>query len=417
MGKKFTTLISTLALAASSLATVISPPPAFATGESEISLDDYWSFSEILELKTELETAARENCGEDYECRVEYRRQEIRSRYQEDLRYLLVGQIIDANFLVTGINPTTETVTIYYNDENMEDWEFTREESRSHLKELYLAWAEAGYPDMRNSRVSFNDGSGRSGPIYAANANNGTTTDKVHLVFAHKISDGNPADTWFEYGKENTLNVAGSNLINDTKRMLHFSVYAYEGFSAVGAVPYDEFAANYQPGMEYKLMYDKNNLFEHLVPQYAKGEEPSTPEEPSILEEPSTPEEPTEPTEEPITPEKPAEPTGESISSKESEKTAFTIRVDKISTSDLGVLITSDTNTKSTPIEKTTSTEEKGQNDNITELPLSGGIGSQNYNEEEHAFPWWIIVFIFSGIVLTLWWFIPIKKYKKTIDK
>lgn len=417
MGKKFTTLVSTLALAASGLTATISPPPAYATGETEISLDDYWSFSEILELKTAIETAAKENCGEDYECRVEYRRQEILSHYREDRRYMLVGQIIDTNFTVTGINPTKETVTIYYNDENMEEWEFTREETRSHLKDVYLAWAEEGYPDMRNSRVSFNDGSkNRSGPIYVADANNGTTTDKVHLVFAHKPSDGNPADTWLEYGKENVLDVTGSNLINDTKHMLHFSVYAYEGFSAVGAVVYSEFAVNYQPGMEYKLMYDKNNLYEYWIPQYVGGEESTTPEEVTTPEEPTIPEDPE--SENPI-----ENPTEEIATSKEPSKPTFTLTVREISTSNIGVPTTpvtvaktSSNPTTDTPI-STSPAEENYQNCGSTEktnnesveLPLSG--------EEEHVFPWWIIVFIFSGIALTIWWFIPVKKYEKSIDK
>ena len=384
MGKKFTTLISTLTLAASSLVA----PPAFATGETEISLDDYWSFSEILELKNAIETAAKENCGDDYECKVEYRRQEILSHYKEDRRYMLVGQAIDNNFLITGFNPTAETVTIYYNDENMEEWEFTREETRSHLKDVYLAWAEEGYPDMRNSRVSFNDGTkNRSGPVYVADANNGTTTDKVHLVFAHKPSDGNPADTWLEYDKENVLDVTGSNLINDTKHMLHFSAYAYEGYSVVGAVAYSNFAANYQPGMEYKLMYDKNNLYEYYIPQYVGGEEPTTSEEPS--------------------------------------KPTFTLTIREISTSDIGVpttpVATTPTNQNSSDSDTKTTTEvsiaPEKSDDSTVELPLSGGIISQNSTEEEHIFPWWIVVFIFSGIVLTIWWFIPTKKYKKTIDK
>ena len=440
MGKKFTTLISTLTLAAGSLAATISPPHAFATGESEISLDNYWSFSEILELKTNLEAEAREKCGEDYECRVEYRGQQIRDRYQADSRYLLVAQIIDTKFQVTGINPTAETVTVYYNDENMEDWEFTREESHYYLKDMYLAWAEAGYPDMRNSQVSFNDGGrNRYGPIYVADANNGATTEKVHLVFAHRPSDGNPTDSWLEYGKENVLNVAGSNLADDTSHMLHFAAYAYEGYSVVGAVAYSNFAANYRPGMEYKLMYDKNNFYEYWVPQYVGSQESA--EDPT--EEPIDPtdepaenptEGPTKPAEDPISSEEPSsspietaksadptEPTSESTISAE-PKTAFTISVNRISTSDLGVPAVSKVATESPVSTESREAEDTGTTttakiDDTVELPTSGFIDTQKNSEEEYIFPWWIIVFIFSGIFLTLWWFIPVKKYEKSIDK
>ena len=406
MGKKFTTLISILALGASGLAATISPPPAFAAGE--ISLDNYWSFSEILELKNAIETAAKSSCGEDYGCMVEHRKQEISSHYQEDRRYSIVSRIINTNFIVTGIDPTKETITIYCNNENLGKWESTREESYTYLKDIYLAWAEEGYPDMRTSSVSFTEGGKkRSGPIYVANANNGNTIDKVHLVFAHKPSDGNPADTWLEYGKEITLNVAGSNLINDTKHMLHYAAYTYEDSNTVGAVTYGRFAANYQSGMEYKIMYDKNNLYDYWVPQYVEDE--------GSTEEPSEPtEEPTKPTEDSTTPDEPT-------------KTAFTISVNEISTSSIGVpttpvatTATKQTNSNSTSNTKTTTevgiTPEK-TDDNTIELPLSGGFANQNPTEEEHVFPWWIVAFIFSGITLTIWWFIPTKKYKKTIDK
>lgn len=395
MGKKITTLISTLTLAASSLAA----PPAFAA--SEIPLDNYWSFSEILELKTAIETAAKENCGDDYECMVDYRSQQISNHYQEDRRYSIVSRIINTNFLVTGIDPTKETITIYCNDENLGKWESTREESHTYFKDMYLAWAEEGYPDMRTSSVSFTEGGKkRSGPIYVAIANNGNTINKVHLVFVHKPSDGNPVDTWLEYGKEITLNVAGSNLINDTRHMLHYAAYTYEDSNTIGAVTYGRFAANYQSGMEYKIMYDKNNLYDYWVPQYVEGE--------GSTEEPSEPtEEPTKPTEDSTTPDEPA-------------KTAFTISVNEISTSSIGVpttpvttMITNQTN----PAAAEVSTTPEKTDDSAVELPLSGGFTNQNPTEEEHVFPWWIVAFIFSGIILTIWWFIPTKKYKKTIDK
>ena len=42
------------------------------------------------------------------------------------------------------------------------------------------------------------------------------------------------------------------------------------------------------------------------------------------------------------------------------------------------------------------------------EVPLAA-----KNDEKEHEFPWWFIVFAFSGIFLILWWFIPTKKVQK----
>ena len=53
---------------------------------------------------------------------------------------------------------------------------------------------------------------------------------------------------------------------------------------------------------------------------------------------------------------------------------------------------------KTDVIEKTEKSTE-----NYVELPTSG-------ENEEYNFPWWIIVFVFTGIALTLWWFVPSKR-------
>ncbi len=54
--------------------------------------------------------------------------------------------------------------------------------------------------------------------------------------------------------------------------------------------------------------------------------------------------------------------------------------------------------------EKTDVTEKTEKStENYVELPTSG-------EKEEYNFPWWIIVFVFTGIALTLWWFVPSKR-------
>lgn len=51
--------------------------------------------------------------------------------------------------------------------------------------------------------------------------------------------------------------------------------------------------------------------------------------------------------------------------------------------------------------EQNSQTLEKTSEDQV-EVPLAGN--------DEHNFPWWIVVFAFTGIALVLWWFIPSKR-------
>lgn len=111
------------------------------------------------------------------------------------------------------------------------------------------------------------------------------------------------------------------------------------------------------------------------------------------------------------------------------------VPTEKISTSDMGVPATPLKETiKTEPKEviafkTTTKTESLGSADTMVE-PKEESTKPQQAaeyvevplaaNNEEHEFPWWLIVFIFSGIFLILWWFIPLperKKMKKTLDK
>lgn len=66
-----------------------------------------------------------------------------------------------------------------------------------------------------------------------------------------------------------------------------------------------------------------------------------------------------------------------------------------------------------------TAVETREENGNATAVtPQEAPADASDYvevplaatNTEEKQFPWWIIVFAFSGIALMLWWFIPLKK-------
>ena len=73
--------------------------------------------------------------------------------------------------------------------------------------------------------------------------------------------------------------------------------------------------------------------------------------------------------------------------------------------SSTGITVAS-TDTAATSPESATKITLDTTPDNTPEVPLVAG------KKEDHEFPWWLVVFIFSGIFLILWWFVPIRRKK-----
>lgn len=378
MSKKFITPILIL-ISIVGNAISISPPAAKAVA---VDLDDYWSFGEILEFKNEFETAAKATCGDTIICKRDYLYEKQRE-IPLDYRYLLVERLYDMHFYVTAFDPYRETVTIYYDEEDHMEWQMGYV-GHYYLRDLYLAWVEDGYDDPRNNFEGFNDGVyDRWVPSYVADANNHTTREGEHLVFAHLVSDGDPTNTWLEYGKEATLDVSGSNLINCTNHQLHFAAF---GPAAIGVVDYSEFSENYKPGMTYQLMFNKNDTYEYWIPQ-GEAIEIRKPQNPEILN---------------------------TSTADSTSKTAEFIPI--ISTSNIGVPksrteVTSNLTPKT--ISEVSPDIDSDTSNSIPEIASTVEIPLAAGKEEEHQFPWWLVIFIFCGITLMLWWFIPVGRRRK----
>ena len=386
MSKKFITLILILTSLVGNVVN-IHPPAAKA---APVNLDEYWSFGEILEFKNEIEAAARATCGDTVICKRDYLYEKQREN-PLDYRYLLVEHLYDVHFYVTAIDPYRETITIYYDEEDHMEWEMGYV-GHYYLRDIYLAWVEDGYDDPRNNFEKFNDGfRDRREPSYVADANNHTTREGEHLVFAHLPTDGDPTDTWFEYGKEITLDVSGSNLINCTNHQLHFAVF---GPSAIEVVDYSEFAENYKPGMTYQLMFNKKTTYEYWIPQ-GEAIEIEEPQSPEILDTSASSDAPKIVESTPVI-------STSNIGVPEI-KTEVALNTNPENTSEVSQNITSDTVQDAIP----DTTSFISETPNAVEVPLAAS------REEEHQFPWWLIIFIFSGIVLVLWWFVPIGRRRE----
>lgn len=424
MGKKFfTSTIPILTLTSLMGSTFNFAPPANAVGEDS----PYWSFSEILELEKETTAAAHASCGASFQCERDYLSQLVWDHYEDDPRYMLVNAIRHSQFRVTRINPTAETVSIYYHDEDYMDSEYTGEEIYSHLKGLYMVWADE--PSLVPMNMLYLT-DGKMGFQYVVDMDNGTLPDGIHVVFSHTTSDGSPS-AWLTSGEESVLNAAGSNLANNPSNRLYYSVYSDGDFNAMSIVDYDMFMRDYEPGMEYQLMFGKDDLCEYWVPQWPGGINPSEPEptEPTTdLEEPSEPDGPTEPSESGSTdpapttdPEQsgpnqtePNAPSTSEITELITRKTIISTIRNNIYTSEISTNTMGVPEIAQTTVENIENREKPDDDtvlkdistDNYVEVPLAAN------NQEEHTFPWWLIVFALSGIFLFLWWFIPVRRRK-----
>ena len=385
MGKKFTTLISTLTLAASSLAATISPPPAFAT----IVKDDvtFWSTSEILDFKAEMLEKIATNCPDgDPECTRGVYISYFNEQHDKYMAYIAANDEL-SNFTITSVNPATETIKIFISDYER-DW-MTDSLNQVPLTSVYAVWGEPSTRDLLMGTVS------GTGAFYANEIENNSLRDGVYQLFGASRSGSANVFNIDEIPtmREVELQVPGSNLANNLSGDFYFTTLRESGGNSYGFSSYGSCfeSGDYELGKECRLMFSSEGYYAYL---------PISTEKP--IEEPAE-----EPTTDPI-----KDPTTEST---ESSKSTFTLSVKEISTSTSRVPATSNTAAESVAAEPISTKEEQidtpiiEKADDNVELPTSG--------ETEHIFPWWIIAFVFSGIVLTLWWFIPAKKFEKSVDK
>ncbi len=400
-------LISTLILAAGGLVNLATAsPPASAMIKKDDTL--YWSFGEMAKFNIEITTESEGVCGSDEMCKEMYihERKEQSStpeKYQALEYFKGVSRLI-----FPTINPSTEMFSLYYRDRDetaeMENGPFS-------VREIYLAWVENSVPDPRYQ--AYWDGDDAITP-YVADIRRGLMSPGVHELYHANVAKN--GEKWLRPNIVMTIDAGSSGLANNQNHLIHFTVLATNNGNMLGATDYSSCFnwGTYQEGMECRIMYSGTG-WPVYFPAFPGAEIPGVevvaePEpEPEVIPEPEepTPEptpEPEEPTPEleptlepePIVP----EPTPEPEIAPEMPATPTT---PKISTSTIGVLTTT---TISTPdMTSATSPQES------VEVPLAAKP------EKAHEFPWWFIAFIFSGIALILWWFIPLPKRRKKSEK
>lgn len=336
-------------------------PPASAVVEKDDVL--YWSFEEMMGLSIELDKAAEAVCGEDDECKEVYIYDQ---RWQSETpeKYKALEYFKSADRLIFyAINPTAEYLKIYYVDED----EVIKSAGTgpSTIEEIYIAWVEDSVPDPRWQAYREN---GHVIAPYVAEMRNHEMTAGTHKLYSGTATKF--GENWFTPRVITTIDAPGSQLKDSQNHLIHFTVIGSNNWDMLGATDYSRcFEEGYEEGMECRIMYSGVGW-----PVYF----PVFPE-PEVAQTDSLPE--NNPTNQIDTVSK---------NTPTPEISTSTIRVPENITEAI---------INPTPYSHSESVE----------VPLAA-------KKEEHTFPWWFVVFVFSGIFLILWWFIPIKR-KKSLDK
>ena len=386
----------------------------------------YWSFGEMVEFDAQITAESEVACGNDEMCKEMYiYEQREQSSIPEKYRALEYFRGV-CRLIFPTINPATEFLGVYYRDRDD-----TMGMGPANIREIYIAWVENSVPDPRYQ--AYWDGDDAITP-YVADMRRGFMSPGVHELY-HGTS-AIFGENWFTPYSGIAIDASNSRLAENQNHLIHFTVLATNNGNMLGATDYSSCFdwGTYEEGMECRIMYSGTG-WPVYFPAFPGGEIPEvevvpepTPEEPT-LEEPTIDEPiPDDPIpDEPIIDE-PAieEPIPDNPTSEDSTP--------EISTSTIGVLTTpvdkpldiSNLAASTKPISNTTAssddtaitttvatpdmTSATSPQESI-EVPLAAG------KEKAHEFPWWFIVFIFSGIALILWWFIPLPKRRKKSEK
>lgn len=362
MSKKFF-VISTL-IFATLISCNLGVPPANAESKR------YWTVEELSKLSLEKEAEKNALCHGDSTCEREF----FENLQMEDtIENNLLTMFEDHRVLISRINPSKETVHILYHDYDpaLRRLGDVRQEP---FYEFYLVWLDSYVMDPRFSY------SWAWYPPFVDQIRRGTLSEGTHLLIK-KDSSLDGLD-WITPNREMEFSTYGNELSADYTGVLHFAGVIdwwqpYEGFEYGECLE----SPDYQPGMECRYVF-----YEDYTTGYIpfKIEEKST-EEVVVATITATTTEPT-------------------ISE------ASTTTTEKVSTSITRVPesnATTITEVMTEPILESTPEPAPQTLASSVEVPLS-------YKpEKEHEFPWWFVVFIFSGIFLILWWFIPLPKRKK----
>ena len=390
---------------------------------TEINGKRYWSVAEMQTASGLINAKREEFCQGDRMCTEELPWQQMD---EFGGIYRALDPYENIHFMLTSVNPSVNTVKFLYHDEDKMLGRMLGETVRHDIASIYAVWVDESLGSITttsNNWLAY----GQRAPYHLG------TVEEVeaatHLVFDE--SETELGAGWFTPNTEREYHVEGSNLIENTNGQIHFSFNATEGGGhSHGTLDYSSCikSSEYVTGMECKTMFSEDGSRVYLP--FVTTSVPT-----NNSTEPSEPTESSTPTQHPSNPESSASPNSDISINTENQPSTETgnepnstggiiyvtiknpedpIQALAVTTSPNGSTY-STTGTTQTVSDKTISKEDTKEGEELAshsvkdnptvEIPLAA---TPTLTEDEHVFPWWLIVFMFFGsaFIIFSWWFL-----------
>lgn len=425
-----------------------SAPGAFA--ETEIYGTRYWSVSELVALNEEVNAEMGEKCAADIICADDYRLR----LYERGGKYRALEKLVSTPLTVTSVNPSANTIKVYYNDKTRGNLQGVADPNVRKLQTIYIYWTDRGIE--KDPLDSYNN------IAYHVNLmlEQSVAEEGVHPMIVWNEETIRP----FPVREEVPFTIGSGSLTDNTKGHIYYGI----GSNIIGASVYSDCINNsaFKKGTECQAIFGENSQVTYL-PVGGIDEEPEAISEPEVISEPEiTPEpevtpEPETISEPEIVPEPEISPEPEIVSEPEPEVIPESdpesiSEPETISGSEseaaLELEVTPESETPSEPevalelekvavlevvpestqkpaeessqkktlnyttaakIQGATEEIETEQNNNnnqeeeIAAVPVLGNTASSDTSKEKGNFPWWLVVILFLADGLAVWWFLP----------
>lgn len=207
----------------------------------------WWSVEEMIEFSRQVDAEREELCRGDQACEEDF----YLSMHEKGDKYSALLNFLSSRVWLTSINPATETIKVFYFDEDMMLGNMGIEE-HADLTHLYFGW--------------FDDWSGQ---IYNYNYDQFTdgTMPGLHTMYVGDASEYGAG--WIPTREEVELSVAGSDLIRNTSGKIDYAAFADPYFNAQGYFDVSSClnAPDYTEGTECKLMISSDRWVSYFPPR------------------------------------------------------------------------------------------------------------------------------------------------------
>ena len=349
----------------------------------------WWSVEEMLDFYQEVEQEKTTECGHDEACRMEFNYNMI----EKGPKYSALNNFLETQLWVTSVNPAEETVKVFYFDDDVMLKRMGIEE-KIHLQHLYMGWFDEWNAQIFNyDHDQFTSG---------------------EMPGLHTMYDGSSSvdgSDWIPAWKEVKLSVAGSNLKDNHSGIIDYAVFAEENkFNAQGTFNFSNCleAPDYTVGVECKLMISGDQWATYLPPREdIEDVIPVDSSEEAILANPSEDVAPTNVTNPDSTADSNIVPSSGSVDGS-------TVIVGAPDAPNQNNEITPEgtTGTAAVPTENQLPNDQRPNRWVSIKSPNTGKSMSA-VKREVNPMPWWLVMMELLGGILMLWWFIPVRAFKK----